>query len=156
VIFFKKSASGTKKKYLKIFMHICFKNNYRYQLFLVIICALAMFLFDLIERGIQLRYPFWSVWDTTHGKNAAYAMPVVGGACGVLYTSYLLFIVAKVSFNLIKRKEHFVGRLHAEGLIIRFQEMVNLSLKKCIRRTKFFFKNDGFSNKSLENSMKNG
>ena len=120
-------------------MHICFKNNYRYQLFLVIICALAMFLFDLIERGIQLRYPFWSVWDTTHGKNAAYAMPVVGGACGVLYTSYLLFIVAKVSFNLIKRKEHFVGRLHAEGLIIRFQEMVNLSLKKMYSTNEIFF-----------------
>lgn len=81
-----------------------------------------MFLFDAIERGIQLRYPFWSVWDTEHGRNAAIAMPIVGGICGAAYTAYLIYIVAKVSFNLIKRRANFVGRLHAEGLIIRFQE----------------------------------
>ena len=71
-----------------------------------------------------MKYPFWSVWDTKHGKNAAIAMPIVGGTCAVIYISYLLGLVGKVSFNLIKRREHFVGRLHAEGLIFRFQERI--------------------------------
>ena len=51
-------------------------------------------------------------------------MPIVGGTCAVIYISYLLGLVGKVSFNLIKRREHFVGRLHAEGLIFRFQERI--------------------------------
>ena len=104
--------------------------NYKFQLALVSTAAVSMFVFDCVERGIQLSRPFWSVWDSTHGRNAAVAMPIIGGVCGGLYTLYLCLLVAKVSFNLIKRREHFVGRLHAEGLIIRFQVRTKLKIHR--------------------------
>jgi len=96
-------------------------KNYALQLCFVLICGLAMFILDCVERGWQLNDPFWSVWDTVHGRNAAHVMPIVGGIFGALYLINLAFVIFKVSYNLFKRQQHFVGKLHAEGLIIRFQ-----------------------------------
>lgn len=96
-------------------------KNYALQLSFVLICGLAMFILDYVERGWQLKDPFWSVWDTLHGRNAAHAMPIVGGIFGGLYLINLGFIIFKVSYNLFKRQQHFIGKLHAEGLIFRFQ-----------------------------------
>ena len=96
-------------------------KNYALQLSFVLICGLAMFILDYVERGLQLKDPFWSVWDTLHGRNAALVMPIVGGIFGGLYLINLSFIIFKVSYNLFKRQQHFIGKLHAEGLIFRFQ-----------------------------------
>ena len=48
-------------------------------------------------------------------------MPIVGAVTGALYSVYLLFLVLKVSINLVRRQNQFVGRLNREGLVFRFQ-----------------------------------
>ena len=51
----------------------------------------------------------------------ATAMPIVGAVTGALYSIYLLYLVLKVSINLVRRQNQFVGRLNREGLVFRFQ-----------------------------------
>ena len=51
----------------------------------------------------------------------ATAMPIVGAVTGALYSIYLLYLVLKVSINLVRRQNQFIGRLNREGLVFRFQ-----------------------------------
>lgn len=117
-------------------------KNYAIHLIFVIVCGLSMFILDCIERGWQLKDPFWSVWDTDHGRNAAVAMPIVGGVFGGLYLINLGYIIFKVSYNLFKRQQHFIGRLHAEGLIIRFQIIIGFTLLCAIASLVAFYYNE--------------
>ena len=48
-------------------------------------------------------------------------MPIVGAVTGALYSIYLLYLVLKVSINLVRRQNQFIGRLNREGLVFRFQ-----------------------------------
>ena len=60
-------------------------------------------------------------------------MPIVGAVTGALYSIYLLFLVLKVSINLLRRQNQFVGRLNREGLVFRFQ----VRFFKCIVQMAF-------------------
>jgi len=117
-------------------------KNYALQLSFVLICGLAMFILDYVERGLQLKDPFWSVWDTLHGRNAALAMPIVGGIFGGLYLINLGFIIFKVSYNLFKRQQHFTEKLHAEGLIFRFQIIIGFTLFCAVASLIAFYYNE--------------
>lgn len=102
--------------------------NYKLEMFLIVICSCAMFIYDCIERGIQIAHPFWSIHDSPTGQRVSKAMPIVGAITGALYATYLLFLVAKVSLNLIRRQNQFVGRLNREGLVFRFQLVLGLTI----------------------------
>ena len=88
---------------------------------LIVICTLSMFLYDCVERGIQITDPFWSIHDSPRGASIAKIMPIIGLISGFIYCVYLVYLVAKVSLNLIRRQNQFVGRLSREGLVVRFQ-----------------------------------
>ncbi|XP_073999634.1 wnt ligand secretion mediator [Rhodnius prolixus] len=91
----------------------------------VIVGCIAMFFFDLCERGIQLRNPFYSVWVTDIGAKFAMAFLIVGGISGVGYFFLLCYMIWKVFGNIGAKKCNLPAmsqarRLHYSGLIYRF------------------------------------
>ena len=80
-----------------------------------------MFVYDCVERGIQISRPFWSAEDTKLTETVSKTMPIIGAVTGSIYCIYLVYLVGTVLFNLIKRQSQFVGRLRHEDLIFRFQ-----------------------------------
>lgn len=103
-------------------------SNYKIEMCLIIICTCSMFIYDCVERGIQIAFPFWSIHDSIHGQRLATAMPIVGAVTGSLYSIYLLYLVLKVSINLVRRQNQFIGRLNREGLVFRFQLVISLTV----------------------------
>ena len=39
---------------------------------LIIICTCSMFIYDCVERGIQIAFPFWSIHDSIHGQRLVF------------------------------------------------------------------------------------
>jgi len=103
-------------------------SNYALQLSLIILCTCSMFIYDCVERGIQITRPFWSADSTWVTARLADAMPLVGAVTGALYFCYLMYLVVTVLFNLIRRQSQFVGRLRHEDLIFRFQVVIYSTL----------------------------
>eukprot|EP00116_Pleurobrachia_bachei_P019331 sb/3479593/ len=46
-------------------------SNYWKEITAITVCSLVMFLFDLIERGLQITDPFHSIWSSTSGESTA-------------------------------------------------------------------------------------
>ena len=69
-----------------------------------VLCTCSMFIYDCVERGIQIASPFWSSDSTKLTSTIAYVMPILGAITGGLYCLYLVYLVVTVLFNLIKRQ----------------------------------------------------
>ncbi|KAK9497116.1 hypothetical protein O3M35_004492 [Rhynocoris fuscipes] len=99
--------------------------NYWKHLSSVIIGCIAMFFFDLCERGMQLKNPFYSVWVTDIGAKFAMVFLIVGGCSGLGYFLLLCYMIWKVFGNIGAKKSNLPAmsqarRLHYSGLIYRF------------------------------------
>ena len=88
--------------------------------------CLCLFIFDLCERGVQLKDPFYSIWVTELGTNLALAFIILAGLSAGVYFLYLCVLIYKV-FRTISQKQAAISgmsrvrRCHYEGLIWRFR-----------------------------------
>lgn len=99
----------------------------------VIIGCIALLFFDLCERGVQLRNPFYSIWATDFGSQVAMAFLIVGGICGTGYFVLLCFLIWKVFCNMRSKKASLPAmsqarRLHYSGIIYRFNFLMVTTL----------------------------
>ncbi|KAG9341521.1 hypothetical protein JZ751_019026 [Albula glossodonta] len=62
--------------------------------------SFSMFIFDMCERGIQLKNPFYSIWTSDMGTELAMAFIIVAGICACLYFLFLCFMVFQVFRNI--------------------------------------------------------
>ena len=46
-------------------------SNYWKEITAISVCGCVMFLFDVIERGLQISDPFHSIWSTVAGESTA-------------------------------------------------------------------------------------
>lgn len=105
--------------------------------------SFCLFIFDMCERGVQLKNPFFSIWATDVGTELAMAFIIVAGICLCLYFLFLCFMVFQV-FRNISRKQSCIPamtksrRLHYEGLIFRFKFLMLITLA-CAAMTVIFF-----------------
>lgn len=95
-------------------------------------CA-SMFIFEMCERGSQLRNPFYSIWVSKIGGYLALAFIVLAGCSAGIYFLFLCYMVFRVFKNIgIKRTSlpsmSAVRRLHYEGIIYRFQFLMLTTL----------------------------
>lgn len=93
---------------------------------LVWIGCLALLIFELSQRGMQLSWPFFSIWDSKFGTNLALGMLVLACASGVLYFGLLVYLVCKVFQNFRSQQSHLpamsqMRRAFYEGVIYRFK-----------------------------------
>ena len=52
-----------------------------------------MFIYDCIERGIQIAYPFWSIHDSVNGQRLVAIHHIVYNRAPKLSKNYLLFFI---------------------------------------------------------------
>ncbi|XP_038218281.1 protein wntless [Zerene cesonia] len=92
----------------------------------VLLGCVSLFVFDMCERGIQLRNPFYSIWVTDLGTNLALSFIILAGISTGIYFMFLSFMIWQVFVNICHKRESLlamssVRRLHYEGIIYRFK-----------------------------------
>ncbi|RLV85287.1 hypothetical protein DV515_00016111 [Chloebia gouldiae] len=105
--------------------------------------SFCLFVFDMCERGVQLKNPFYSIWTTEVGTELAMAFIIVAGICLCLYFLFLCFMVFQVFRNISGKQSSLPAmskarRLHYEGLIFRFKFLMLITLA-CAAMTVIFF-----------------
>ncbi|XP_046426911.1 protein wntless isoform X2 [Neodiprion fabricii] len=95
--------------------------------------CLSLFVFDMCERGIQLRNPFYSIWVTDIGTKLALSFIILAGISAGVYLMFLTYMIWKVFTNIsIKRATlpsmSAARRLHYEGVIYRFKFLMIATL----------------------------
>ncbi|XP_043278990.1 protein wntless [Venturia canescens] len=95
--------------------------------------CLSLFIFDMCERGAQLRNPFYSIWVTDVGTQLALSFIILAGISAGLYLLFLTYMIWKVFTNIsIKRAAlpsmSSARRLHYEGIIYRFKFLMITTL----------------------------
>ncbi|KAF6216157.1 hypothetical protein GE061_000496 [Apolygus lucorum] len=91
----------------------------------VVVGCVSLFIFELCERGIQLKNPFYSIWVTDAGTKLAMALLVIGGLCGIGYLILLCYLIWKVFCNIGTKRASLPAlsqarKLHYSGIIYRF------------------------------------
>ncbi|GLV43238.1 wntless [Carabus blaptoides fortunei] len=109
----------------------------------VVVGCISLFVFDLCERGVQLRNPFYSIWVTDLGTNLALTFIILAGISAGIYFVFLCYMVWKVFCNIsVKRTAlpsmSVARRLHYEGIIYRFKFLM-LSTLVCAAMTVVWF-----------------
>ncbi|XP_034948603.1 protein wntless [Chelonus insularis] len=99
----------------------------------VVVGCLSLFIFDMCERGVQLRNPFFSIWVTNIGTKLALSFIILAGISAGLYLLFLSYMIWNVFMNIsIKRAAlpsmSSARRLHYEGLIYRFNFLMVATL----------------------------
>ncbi|CAB1325919.1 unnamed protein product [Coregonus sp. 'balchen'] len=85
----------------------------------IVFGSFCLFIFDMCERGVQLKNPFYSIWASDVGTELAMAFIIVAGICACLYFLFLCFMVF-------------------QGLIFRFKFLMLVTLT-CAAMTVIFF-----------------
>ncbi|NXD29517.1 WLS protein, partial [Spelaeornis formosus] len=85
--------------------------------------SFCLFIFDMCERGVQLKNPFYSIWTTEVGTELAMAFIIVAGICLCLYFLFLCFMVFQVFRNISGKQSSLPAmskarRLHYEVKIL--------------------------------------
>ncbi len=117
--------------------------GYWKNLSVVMFGCLCLFIFDLCERGVQLRDPFASIWATDLGTNLSLGFIIFAGLSAGIYFLYLCVLIYKV-FRTISQKQGAISamsrvrRIHYEGLIWRFRFLMLITLvTACMTTTGF-------------------
>lgn len=91
----------------------------------IVVGCTSLLIFDLCERGVQLRNPFYTIWVTPIGTNLALSFIILAGMSASIYFIFLCYLIWRVFRNIsIKRTAlpsmSTARRLHYEGIIYRF------------------------------------
>ncbi|XP_030372992.1 protein wntless [Scaptodrosophila lebanonensis] len=109
------------------------RSRYWKHLSAVVVGCVSLFIFDICERGVQLRNPFYSIWTTPLGSKVAMSFIVLAGVSAAIYFLFLCFMVWKVFKNIGDKRTSLPSmsqarRLHYEGLIYRFKFLMLATL----------------------------
>ncbi|KAH8339503.1 hypothetical protein KR074_010786 [Drosophila pseudoananassae] len=96
------------------------RSRYWKHLSAVVVGCISLFVFDICERGVQLRNPFYFTWATPLG---AMTFIVLAGVLASIYFLFLCYMIWKVFRNIGDQR-----RLHYEGLIYRFKFLMLATL----------------------------
>lgn len=99
----------------------------------VVVGCTSLFVFDMCERGVQLRNPFFSIWVTNIGTKLALTFIILAGISAGLYLLFLTYMIWKVFMNISVKKAALPSmssarRLHYEGVIYRFKFLMIATL----------------------------
>lgn len=96
----------------------------------------SLFIFDMCERGVQLRNPFYSIWMTELGKNLALTFIILAGICTTIYFLFLTYMIWQVLMNMMNKTQALpsmcsIRRLRYEGIIYRFKFLMVTTVLCC-------------------------
>ncbi|KAK7100191.1 protein wntless homolog [Littorina saxatilis] len=109
----------------------------------VIIGCLALFIFDMSERGVQLSNPFFSIWASSVGTKLALGFIIIAGIVACVYFFFLSYMIFRVFRNISAKSTSLaqmssVRRKFYSGLIFRFKFLMMTTLL-CAALTVIFF-----------------
>ncbi|CAL1534428.1 unnamed protein product [Lymnaea stagnalis] len=118
-------------------------SAYWKHLTVVILACLALFIFEMCERGRQLVNPFYSIWSSEVGGVAAFGFIITAGIAACLYFIFLCYQVFKVFRNISSKRTSLLHmstlrRKYYSGLIFRFKFLMVVTLL-CAALTVIFF-----------------
>ncbi|XP_001603834.1 protein wntless [Nasonia vitripennis] len=95
--------------------------------------CLSLLFFDMCERGVQLRNPFYSIWVTNIGAKMALSFIILAGVSAGIYLLFLTYMIWKVFINISAKRAVLPSmssarRLHYEGVIYRFKFLMVATL----------------------------
>lgn len=99
----------------------------------VVVGCVALFLFDICERGVKLRNPFYSIWMSPAGTKFAVTFIAVAGISACVYFLFLCYMIWRVFCNISLKRTSLPAmsqarRLHYEGIIYRFKFLMAATL----------------------------
>ncbi|CAD5215053.1 unnamed protein product [Bursaphelenchus xylophilus] len=108
-------------------------SSYWRNLTSVIVTSTSLLLYDLFERGLQLKNPFHSIWASEFGSALATLTIYLAGLSALFYFGFLTFKMSKAwraiqnkRAELYRLKE--LNRLKVQGVIYRFKFLFLLTL----------------------------
>ncbi|XP_070141150.1 protein wntless isoform X1 [Drosophila kikkawai] len=115
------------------------RSRYWKHLSAVVVGCISLFVFDICERGVQLRNPFYSIWTTPLGAKVAMTFIVLAGLSAAIYFLFLCYMIWKVFRNIGDKRTSLPSmsqarRLHYEevqllpSLIYRFKFLMLATL----------------------------
>lgn len=108
-------------------------NAYWKHLSAVVFGCLCLFVFDMCERGVQLKNPFYSIWVTELGTNLALTFIILAGISACIYFLFLSYMIFQV-FRNIKYKALTISsmsnarRIFYQGIVYRFKFLMLATL----------------------------
>ncbi|XP_033223582.1 protein wntless [Belonocnema kinseyi] len=95
--------------------------------------CLSLLFFDMCERGVQLRNPFYSIWVTPLGAKMALSFIILAGISAGIYFLFLCYMIWRVFINISAKRAALPSmssarRLHYEGIIYRFKFLMIATL----------------------------
>ncbi|XP_059174056.1 protein wntless homolog B-like isoform X2 [Physella acuta] len=118
-------------------------SAYWKHLTVVILACLALFIFEMCERGTHLTNPFYSIWSSEAGGTAAFGFIITAGVAACLYFIFLCYLVFKVFRNISAKRNSLLHmstlrRQYYSGRIFRFKFLMVVTLL-CAALTVIFF-----------------
>ncbi|CAH8509386.1 unnamed protein product [Schistosoma turkestanicum] len=113
------------------------------RILLVASCCAALFIFELAERGVQIRNPFYSIWSHPIAAKMGLISIIIGALCAFAYMIYLTILIGK-AFLQIMHKRRLLYHLPMEqrqyysGIIYRFMILLTYTII-CAGLTVAFF-----------------
>ena len=112
-------------------------RSYWQELLAITVCCCALFLFDSLERGVQIADPFYTIWSSSDtGYNIALGLIVLGAIGASFYFCFLFYLVFRVFSSIKEKSAQFVDsmapisrRRHIlEGVVFRFKFFMGSTL----------------------------
>ncbi|XP_052101149.1 protein wntless homolog [Mytilus californianus] len=109
----------------------------------VIVGCVCLFVFEMCERGMQLKNPFYSIWSSEIGSKLALAFIILAAVAATAYFLFLCVMIYRVFRNISAKKSTLPSMSHMRkkyymGLIFRFKFLMLLTLF-CAALTVIFF-----------------
>uniref|UniRef100_A0A672K878 Wntless-like transmembrane domain-containing protein n=1 Tax=Sinocyclocheilus grahami TaxID=75366 RepID=A0A672K878_SINGR len=96
----------------------------------IVFGSFCLFIFDMCERGVQLKNPFYSIWASDVGTELAMAFIIVAGICACLYFLFLCFMVFQVFRNISGKRSSLPAMTKARRL--HYEIYLNALPFKCL------------------------
>ncbi|THD20290.1 Wntless Wnt ligand secretion mediator [Fasciola hepatica] len=113
------------------------------RLLLVAGSSAALFIFELAERGVQIRNPFYSIWSHPTVARLGIVSVVIGAICAFAYMGYLAFLVIRALVQILNKRRLLANlpveqKRYYSGVIYRFTALLTYTLI-CAALTVAFF-----------------
>ena len=74
------------------------------KLAVVLFGCTCLFVFDMCERGVQLKNPFYSIWSTDIGTNLALGFIILAGVSAGLFFLFLCYMIYRVFMSISEKQ----------------------------------------------------
>ncbi|XP_066916327.1 protein wntless homolog [Clytia hemisphaerica] len=112
-------------------------SSYKYEIGSIVIGCVSLFLFDTVERGVQMKNPFHTIWKRDSGEKAAKAFIALAAIASIIYCLFFMRLLYFVRKNISMKSAALPAmqterRLFYENKIYRFRVLLYATLSTVV------------------------